>query len=545
MGIKLKQQDMLSQIIVDGTDEAIFCLLIGAGSSLSSGIPTAGRLVSQWKEKLLEMESKNEPMLRTLSSINDEKFLEFYKKWKNQRTKELINPSDYSVLIEYFWPTAALRQEFIEEAVDNKYPSFGYLYLSMLIDAGYFNVIFTTNFDNLINDALYRFVDSRPLVCSFDSSISSIRIKSKRPKIIKLHGDYLFHNIKNTSNEVRSLTKNMEDKFKQFCQEYGLIVIGYSGGDDSIMDIIKTMLKDDEYLKMGLHWCIKKGDKIPQALESSAGFSDRLHFYEIESFDILMSDICKQANIALPIEVTDPTKSKTITELTDSVKSQTNTNLSIKILDDAGQIVHALQNRTVDNDILIKEFHLLGKKIQKLRDCGLPAEKTVKKVNECVNKCKNLLDGKANPSIERTIASRNLTIAQKIDIHLIMGTAKISHVKVSSNMEEKIKILQEIIKSLTDISLEAQEFETSRITSHRAIFCRLNFNLACVFGLLAEQDRQNLDKYCGKAIENLNKLCKINEGLSYLEKITTSCEQDLLAFNKCEEYRSFIKMSNK
>ena len=199
MALKIKQQDMLSQLIVDGSDEAKFCLFLGAGASFSSGIPTAGQLVDQWKEELRRIESKGYAKLRKYS-IHDIEFEDFYRDWKASKSGELINPSDYSVLMEYFRPTPALRQAFIEEAVDGKYPGFGYLYLSMLIDAGYFNVIFTTNFDNLVNDALYRFVDSRPLVCSFDSNVSSIRIASKRPKIIKLHGDYLFNNIKNTTS---------------------------------------------------------------------------------------------------------------------------------------------------------------------------------------------------------------------------------------------------------------------------------------------------------------------------------------------------------
>ena len=536
MSVILKPQDMLTQLIVDGSDEAKFCLLIGAGASFSSGIPTAGHLVNQWKEELRSIKAKDKPLLKK-HSIYDKEFTEFYNEWKAKKSGELIKPSDYSVLIEHFRPTAALRQAFIEEAVNNKYPGFGYLYLSMLIDAGYFNVMFTTNFDNLINDALYRFVDSRPLVCSFDSNVSSIRIASKRPKIIKLHGDYLFNNIKNTSSEVRSLTKNMEDKFKQFCQEYGLIVIGYSGGDDSVMDIVKNMLKDDEYLKMGLHWCIRKGDKIPEALESSSGYSDRLHFYEIESFDILMSDICNRANIALPIEVTDPTKSKTITKLTDSAKSQVNTNLSIKILDDATRIVHSLQNRSVDHDIVIKGLHLLGKRIQKRRD-HIPLHKTVKSVKECIEGCEKVLNNSSEEVMaEHDCYNRELSIEEKVDIYLIMGIAKISQVKVSTKAEDKISLLQEIIESLSNITVEAQVLLESSETSDRTIFCRLYFNISCVYGLLASQEEKKLDEYCDRAVENLSMLKGISEGLSYLEKVAGSHEPDLEVFQKCKKFR--------
>ena len=83
-----------------------------------------------------------------------------------------------------------------------------------LIAAGYFNTVFTTNFDDLLNEAFYRFSHVRPVVCAHDSSISGVTITSDRPKIIKLHGDYLFDNIKTTLRETESLEMNMRMNFR-------------------------------------------------------------------------------------------------------------------------------------------------------------------------------------------------------------------------------------------------------------------------------------------------------------------------------------------
>ena len=537
MTIKLKNQDMLSQLLIDDSGEAKFCLLIGAGASFSSGIPTARQLVDQWKDDLRKIESKDNPALEGCT-IYDKEFNDFYNNWKLSKVGELINPSDYSVLMEHFRPTPALRQALIEEKVNGKYPGFGYLYLSMLIDAGYFNVIFTTNFDDLMNDALYRFIDSRPLVCSFDSNISSIRITSKRPKIIKLHGDYLFNNIKNTVSEVRNLTNNMEDKFRQLCQEYGLIVIGYSGGDDSVMDIIKAMLKDTEYLKMGLHWCIRKGDPIPRALESSAGLSDRLHFYEVESFDILMGDMCSNAEVPLPIEVTDPTKSNTITKLINVARSLTKANLSPKILDDAYSIIHSLQNKDVGNDIFIAKLHLQGKMIQESRGRISSAE-TINSVEGLVENCRILLGGSANSGIGSTGCILNT--AERVDVYLIMGVAKISHAKVTTNDEDKAKLYSEIINMLNEVTDQANALITSVVSNHRTIFCRLHFNIACIYGLLASIDNADLSKFCKQAIGHLVKLRGFDEGLPYLERIMRNEEDDLLVFEGCPDFKNFYE----
>lgn len=520
MSTRILSSKMLSQLVVDGSDESKFCLLLGAGASAASGIPTAGHLVDEWREQLRTLYLEKCPGIADVN-IHSKEFLDFYEEWRADRSGDRIDPSDYSLLFEFFKPTTALRQAFIENAVDDKYPSFGYLYLSMLVDAGYFNVIFTTNFDNLVNDALYRFIDSRPLVCSFDSEIESIRIVSRRPKIIKLHGDYLFNNIRNTSSETRNLTRNMTDKFMQFCKEFGLIVIGYAGCDDSVMDIVKTMLKDDDYLKMGLHWCLRKGEDFPKSLHSSAGYSDRLHFYEIDSFDILMSALCESSGIELPIEVTDPTQSKTITKLTNSAKAQTTANLSEKIIADAAAIVHALQEKHVSDAIVIKELHLRGKLIQKQRSTVLPAD-TISSVKKLTEKCD-------------TVLASDISRFEFVDVTLIKGVAMMSAVQVSGKEEAAI-LVKEVHELSTGCKGKLAALRSSGDAEQRYVYCRLNFNAACVCGLLASSEKESLVSLCKDACGYLKVLIGMNEGIDYLDKVKRGEESDLEIFNGQKEF---------
>ena len=54
-------------------------------------------------------------------------------------------------------------------------------------------------FDDLIIEACYLYSERmRPIVAAHDSVIQGVRVTSSRPKIIKLHGDFLYDNIKNT-----------------------------------------------------------------------------------------------------------------------------------------------------------------------------------------------------------------------------------------------------------------------------------------------------------------------------------------------------------
>ena len=102
----------------------------------------------------------------------------------------------------------------------------------------------------MLNEAFYHFSDVRPHVCAHDSSIGSLSVLSDRPKIIKLHGDYLFDDIKNTLKETESLENNTREKFIEFSKDYGLIIVGYSGQDRSIMDVLNYLVQQEEYLKM-------------------------------------------------------------------------------------------------------------------------------------------------------------------------------------------------------------------------------------------------------------------------------------------------------
>ncbi|WP_345719510.1 SIR2 family protein [Aeromonas hydrophila] len=150
--------------------------------------------------------------------------------------------------------------------------------------------LYTTNFDDLINEAFYQFSHTRPFLCAHDSSIKGISINNTRPKIVKLHGDYLFDDIKSTLRETESLEGNTRDKLVEFCKEFGLIIVGYSGNDRSIMDVLNHLLKTDEYLKNGLYWCLRENDYINPELRKLL-WKERVYYVKIDGFDELMATI--------------------------------------------------------------------------------------------------------------------------------------------------------------------------------------------------------------------------------------------------------------
>ena len=274
--------DLIRFISNTTRDEKItpnFSVFLGAGASVTSGIRSGQALVNAWMDECVNMENEHK--------YSREEY------FSPSLAPEWYDPSNaYSSLFEHRYDLQRQRRIFVEHEVAGKSPSFGYAYLVNLIENGFFNTIFTTNFDDLLNEAFYQFSTNRPIVCAHDSSISGVSVTSDRPKIIKLHGDYLFDNIKTTLRETETLETNMRQKFQEFAKDYGLIVVGYSGQDRSIMDILTFLLQQEDYFKNGIYWCIRKGEggSINGELKKLL-WRDRVFYVEIDGFDELMAEL--------------------------------------------------------------------------------------------------------------------------------------------------------------------------------------------------------------------------------------------------------------
>ncbi|HKY04155.1 MAG TPA: tetratricopeptide repeat protein, partial [Blastocatellia bacterium] len=193
--------------------------------------------------------------------------------------------SDYCKLFEQYEPKEIGRQRYIESIIEGQSPSFGYVVLANLMASNYINTIITTNFDDLIYSACTSYTSIRPIVFAYGILASEMRITAQRPKILKLHGDYLYSTLKNTDSETAWQDPNMSRQLTQVLSEYGLIVTGYSGGDKSVMDTLSQISEKND-----LYWCIfrgsEPGDAVKELLEAKGGF-----LIEIDGFDEMMNEV--------------------------------------------------------------------------------------------------------------------------------------------------------------------------------------------------------------------------------------------------------------
>lgn len=273
--------NLIKQLHVEGHAPK-FVLFLGAGSSVTSGIPGAQELVAGWREAYSEIHGKDHES----KGMSDE----------------------YSRLFEALYDKPYQRRECIERLVVKASPSWGHIYLVNLLKRGVFNTIFTTNFDDLVNEACNQFAPGlRPVVCAHDSSVKYVRITSSRPKIIKLHGDFLFDDIKNTVGELAALEENTKGKFEQFASEFGFIFLGYSGNDRSVMDVLSLLVRSPGCFPCGIYWCMRKGEVLSPSLEALVKYA-HVTLIEVEGFDEFCAELHSELGLQLQDELRDPYK---------------------------------------------------------------------------------------------------------------------------------------------------------------------------------------------------------------------------------------------
>ncbi len=142
-------------------------LLLGAGASVESGIPSASNCVWDWKREIFL--SQNPALVEIYSNIKVDNVRLAVQKWLDgQKTYPANNSDDeYSFYAEKAYPIADDRRKYFQHLVAGKNPGLGYHLIAMLPEGGMFKSVWTTNFDGFM------------LKCAHQYSINPIEITSE------------------------------------------------------------------------------------------------------------------------------------------------------------------------------------------------------------------------------------------------------------------------------------------------------------------------------------------------------------------------------
>ena len=220
-----------------------FCFILGAGASVSSQIPSGKDLATKWLETLHNEALDPKPDVEKWATESNLGIKGFdYKE----------RASFYSQLYEKrFGKDPESGYAFLEDAMSQKDPRVGYSILAYILTETQHKVVITTNFDNLVADALSIYTETFPLVLGDQSLARYASVDVRRPLIAKIHGALGFA-MRNSSDEVGELPEEWITPLKQIFARYTPIVIGYDGNDGGLMGLLKKMPKESIN---SIYWC--------------------------------------------------------------------------------------------------------------------------------------------------------------------------------------------------------------------------------------------------------------------------------------------------
>lgn len=295
-------QQLISQIAESNRNGERFCFILGSGVSVESGIPSGNTLEMEWMNCLMgESEDRGTPakdpadVEKTAQALHEEKklthsFEEIKAAWEKARANKRTIPSEYyfDIYKLRFYPNQRNGYRYMERLMESCEPSFGYHSLALLLTKGNLNnLVITTNFDSLVEDALFLYTTKKPLVVSHESLAGFIESDIQRPIVAKVHRGLMYAPF-NSPDTTNRLQDEWRDTLNYAFNTYTPIVIGYGGGDHSLM----AFLEDEKtLLRHGAYWCYRKAsglpdEKILELLKQKDGY-----LVEIGGFDAMMLEL--------------------------------------------------------------------------------------------------------------------------------------------------------------------------------------------------------------------------------------------------------------
>ena len=257
-----------------------FCFILGSGASREGGIPTGVEMAKNWADELKNKyeETELQDLMKKLDiksiAPTSENYFGIY---------ELRYYPDYQEGYAYF-----------ERELEKGVPSLGHHALAKILAGKTHNLAITTNFDSLIEDALFIYANEHPLLVGHESLAGFINLNVDRPIVAKIHRSLYFHPY-NRQEETHGLDQEWQETLKKSFMVYTPVVIGYAGGDQSLMEFLKA-----EDVKMnGLYWCYWKKETPSQEIVDLVKSKNGC-LIPIEGFDYFMYMLSRKMGFENP-----------------------------------------------------------------------------------------------------------------------------------------------------------------------------------------------------------------------------------------------------
>jgi hypothetical protein len=272
---------------------------LGAGASFASGIPTAGSMIWEFKRQLYCTAER--VGVASCTDLKDPTVQERPQRFCDAKRRFPPRGADdeYVAYFEAAYPDPADRQRYVLRSVRDGKPSYGHVVLGSLLLMGAARVVWTTNLDTMIEDAAVPLFDgtARLTVAALETAeiARTALLERDDPVIVKLHGDFRSRRLKNIERELRAQDETLRRCLIEECQRSGLVLVGYSGRDLSVMDALTEAIADGRGFPAGLFRFYREdsppSDAVRALVARAAAAGVDAHLIPVETFDELMGDV--------------------------------------------------------------------------------------------------------------------------------------------------------------------------------------------------------------------------------------------------------------
>ncbi len=275
--------------------------LLGAGTSRTAGLPTATDIVWDLKikyyclqenQEIKQHDINNEVIRRKVQRYLDGK--NFPPLWSNDEYSFYFNltfGNDYSA-----------QQLYLSEQLGTHKLSLniGHKVLAGLITLQKAKLIFTTNFDEVIEQAYSKVSGNSLPTFHLEGSYAALdALNGERfPIYAKMHGDFKYQSLKNLSDDLKENDQKIQDCMLAASGRYGLVISGYSGRDQNVMTMLYKALELNNAFPKGLFWTTPNINSIAPSvhdfIRTAQAKGINAHIVETGTFDTMLSKIWRQ-----------------------------------------------------------------------------------------------------------------------------------------------------------------------------------------------------------------------------------------------------------
>ena len=232
-----------------------YALLLGSGISVSSGVPSGWDVTLKLVERLAKARGEDagdDPQAWYRDHAEGDP------DYSGLLTELARSQGDRRNLLEkFFEPSEEDREQGL------KLPTKAHHAIARLVADGFVKVIVTTNFDRLLERALSEAGVEPSVISSAAHAAGATPIAHSGCTIVKVHGDYLSPDLKNTVDELAGYDPEIDTLLDEVFDQYGLVVCGWSARWDTAL---RAAILRSPGRRFATYW-FRRGPLNPDAQE--------------------------------------------------------------------------------------------------------------------------------------------------------------------------------------------------------------------------------------------------------------------------------------